>query len=258
MRTVSAELDESRRAVLRSERLVAVGELAAGIAHEIRNPLTSVKLLLQNAARNPGDTRLSELEARVVLEEVYRMERTIEQLLDYARALSGQRQRHDFRVTLQRALNLVQGRARQQNVRIESTISSRPLPVDGDPDQLHQVCVNLLINGIEVMQRGGVLRIDADLVPGNRGIRVRFRDFGPGISEELLQRMFEPFVSAKPGGTGLGLAISRRIVNQHGGSLVAENHLEGGASLILSLPPIVEDGTRAAPPAIEQHAVALR
>jgi signal transduction histidine kinase len=244
MRQVTAELDVARRETQRSERLAAVGELAAGIAHELRNPLTSVKLLLQNASQQPGDARLREDESRVVLEEISRMEHTIQGLLDFSRPPSVQRLRHDFRDTLRRALNLIQGRARQQGIHIAANYPSEPLIVDGDPEQLHQVCVNLLINGVEAMPSGGTLEVQTEIDPARNGVVVRFRDHGPGIPSEVLEHMFEPFVSTKVRGTGLGLAISRRIVMQHEGVLQAHNDPGGGAVLTLELPLTSDDELR--------------
>jgi C4-dicarboxylate-specific signal transduction histidine kinase len=236
MRSVNAELVASRSETLRSERLAAVGELAAGVAHELRNPLTSVKLLLQNAAQLSGGARLQSDESRLVLDEISRMERTIQGLLDFSRPPSAQRRRHDLRDTLNRAYTLVQGRSKQQQVCIESEMPSQEVWVDGDPEQLHQVCVNLLINGIESMTLGGQLRVRVSSNRQGSCVRVDFHDSGPGIPDELLAHMFDPFVSTKVHGTGLGLAISRRIITQHGGKLTAENHPDGGAVLSLELP----------------------
>lgn len=243
MRRVSAELDAARMETLRSERLAAVGELAAGVAHELRNPLTSVKLLLQNAAQQPGETRLSDDAVCVVLDEVQRMENTIQGMLDFSRPPSPQRQLHDLRDTLQRALNLVQGRAKQQKVRIEMTIPDEMPLVDGDPEQLHQVCVNLLINGIEA-DPGGTLEIRAEVDHARQVCRFQFRDRGAGIPRDVMRHLFEPFFSTKQRGTGLGLAISRRIVAQHEGSLTADNHPTGGAVLTLELPIYSPHGAR--------------
>ena len=242
LRQVSAELDSARHETLRTERLAAVGALAAGVAHELRNPLTSVKLLLQHAAEQPGDTRLSDDETCIVIDEILRMENTIQGLLDFSRPPSPQRQRYDLRLTLQRALNLVQGRAKQQQVQIETSLPNEPLLVNGDAEQLHQVFVNLLINGIEA-DSGGILEIRADRDPREQLLHIRFRDFGPGIPQEILVHLFEPFVSAKDHGTGLGLAVSRRIVLQHGGSLTGENHPDGGAIFTVDLPSASDAAT---------------
>lgn len=239
MKQVSNELAASRRETLRSERLAAVGQLAAGVAHELRNPLTSVKLLLQHAAQRPGDTHLNDDETCVVIDEILRMENTIQGLLDFARPPTSHFRLYDFRETVQRALHLVQGRARQQHVQIQVALPHEPVIIDGDPEQLHQVCVNLLINGIEANPGGRVeVRLEERAAESAResAIRLSFRDFGPGIAPDILVHLFEPFVSGKERGTGLGLAISRRIVMQHDGCLTAENHPEGGAVLVLELP----------------------
>jgi signal transduction histidine kinase len=245
VKQVSSELIAARSETLRSERLAAVGALAAGVAHELRNPLTSVKLLLQNAAQQPGETRLSDDETCVVIDEILRMENTIQALLDFSRPPSPKRQKHDLRGTLQRALNLVQGRAKQHRVQINTNVPDEPMIVDGDPEQFHQVFVNLLINGIEA-DAGGILEIHAEHDRTANLIRLRFRDYGPGLSEDVLGRLFEPFVSTKERGTGLGLAVSRRIVLQHDGSLTAENHPVRGAVFTLEL-PAAGDELRAEP-----------
>lgn len=244
MRQVSTELAAARRETVRSERLAAVGELAAGIAHELRNPLTSVKLLLQNATQPNGEARLHDEESRVVLDEISRMEEAIQGLLDLSRPPSAQRRRHDLRDTLHRAWNLVQGRAKQQHIQITMDLPDVPLMVDGDSEQLHQVCVNLLINGVEAMSTGGVLEVHGGTDAAGSKVLVGFRDHGPGIPHAVLHKMFEPFVSTKAYGTGLGLAISRRIVTQHGGKLDAENHVGGGALLTLELPAVGDEEPR--------------
>jgi signal transduction histidine kinase len=147
------------------------------------------------------------------------------------------RVRHDLCDTLRRALNLVEGHARQQAVAVRKECPAGPVFVDGDPEQLHQVFVNLLLNGVESMPDGGVMQIAIEPQSPAPGVcRVVFADSGKGISEAILERLFEPFVTSKEGGTGLGLAISRRIVQQHGGKLSAANREENGAVFTVELP----------------------
>ena len=135
-----------------------------------------------------------------------------------------QKVRHDLRDTLHRALNLVEGYAKQQGVVVRQECANTPVLVDGDPEQLHQVFVNLLLNGVEAMPDGGELRIAIQCVDAAApSARVSFCDNGTGIPEAIMQRIFEPFVTNKERGTGLGLAISRRILEQHGGRLTAAN-----------------------------------
>lgn len=161
MRQVSRDLQIARREVVQSERLAAVGELAAGVAHEIRNPLTSVKLLLQHAFRQSSGSQFDQDKSQLILEEIARMESTIQGLLDFSRPPKLNRITHDFRQVLQRALNLVELRARQQGIEIIAHVADFPLMVNGDTERLHQVLVNLLFNAIEAMPNGGRLSIEA-------------------------------------------------------------------------------------------------
>ena len=235
MRRVMQELHQARQETMRAERLAAVGELAAGVAHEIRNPLTSVKLLIQTMQHRllpnmPPQT------FDVVLEEIDRMETTIQGLLDFARPPKLQRARHDLRQIVRRAANLIEGNARQNRVALATHLADEPVWVNADAEQLHQVCINLLLNGIESMTTGGAFDIHVAADEATAVARVRFEDSGAGIPDSVLPRLFEPFVTSKDRGTGLGLAVSRRIVLNHSGRLLAENRPSGGAALTIELP----------------------
>jgi signal transduction histidine kinase len=236
IKQVGEELQQARREAMRAERLAAVGELAASVAHELRNPLTSVKLLIQNTVQRRTDRPLGDKPFRVVLEEISRMENTIQGLLDFARPSQLNRVAHDLGNTVRRALNLVEGRAKQEGVAVSEDLPDGPILVDGDPEQLHQVFVNLLLNSIESMRDGGSLRVCVSSQPARGGCRVSFTDSGTGIPEELAERIFEPFVTSKEYGTGLGLAISRRIVETHGGTIAATNGPQQGAVFTVDLP----------------------
>jgi two-component system, NtrC family, sensor histidine kinase HydH len=237
---IVGELERTRKQVIQSERLAAVGELAAGVAHEIRNPLTSVKLLIQNVAQPHSKRTLSEKQTDVLLHEVSRMESLVEDLLNFARPPRLQPARHDLRVTLGRAVNLVSSRARQQAVLVREDFPDSEVALTGDPEQLLLVFLNLLINGIEAAENGAVtIRVRAD----NEACHVEVHDTGKGIAPAVLHRLFEPFVTTKERGTGLGLAICRRIVHEHGGTIHAENAATGGAVFAVTLPLHSEDVT---------------
>jgi signal transduction histidine kinase len=236
LRRTGSELQQARADILRSERLAAIGGLATGVAHEMRNPLTSVKLLLQHAGSNPGDAVLPQTKLRLILDEIGRMEGTIQGLLDFSRPPTLQCVRHDIRDTLKRAMNLVEGKAAAARVQLYPDLKNDPVTVDGDPQQLHQVFVNLLINGIEAMPNGGLLCVEVDVIESKSRVRVRIEDNGAGIPIDILPMLFEPFATSKERGTGLGLAISRRIVEEHGGAIEAFNRPEGGATFDVVLP----------------------
>lgn len=237
IRQVVMELEQARRQALSAERLAAVGELAAGIAHELRNPLTSVKLLIQTATQQLSGRSFGEQDLQVAQREIVRMEGTIQGLLDFARPPVLRRVRHDLLRTAQRALNLVESRAKQQQVNVVYEAPDAPVMIDGDPEQIHQILVNLLLNGVESTPHGGMLRMTIQSDDGHHDTcRITVSDSGAGIPPQILSRIFEPFVTSKEGGTGLGLAISRRIAEEHGGILAVVNREEGGAMFTLELP----------------------
>lgn len=238
LRRTGDELQAARQEVLRSERLAAIGGLAAGVAHELRNPLTSVKLLLQHAASRGGDALVPATKINLILDEIERMESTIQGLLDFSRPARPHRKPHDIRETLERAIHLVQGRGEKQCVNTKVRLGATSLLVNADPQQLHQVFVNLLINAIEAMPEGGELAVSVEGAAGGDAVHVQFRDSGQGIPAELLPRLFEPFASAKERGTGLGLAVSRRIVEEHGGSISVRPAPAGGTIFEIALPAL--------------------
>ncbi len=242
IKKVVEELHDARQEMIRAERLAAVGELAAGVAHELRNPLTSVKLLIQTAAQRYPERTLTDRQYQVIQEEVARMEKTIQGLLDFARPPQLHRLRHDIRDTLGRALNLMGGPARHARVVLSKDLPSQPVLVEGDPEQLHQVFINLLLNAIESMSQGGALSVAVE-PHGNADAtcRVLFSDSGPGIPDAVMGRIFEPFVTSKERGTGLGLAVSRRIIEEHGGRLTGANRPDGGAMFVVELPMCARD-----------------
>jgi two-component system sensor histidine kinase HydH len=239
LRRTGEDLQAARQEVLRAERLAAIGGLAAGVAHELRNPLTSVKLLLQHAGSRGGDAMLEGKKLALILDEIERMETTIQGLLDFSRPAQPQRSRHDVRETVERAMNLIAGRAQRQNVVTELELGDEPLTIDGDPQQLQQVFINVLINAVEAMPGGGELRVVAKPIPGRRQVAVQIYDTGEGIPPELLTRLFEPFATAKERGTGLGLAVSRRIVEEHHGTIEVHPRRPRGTMFEVNLPLIV-------------------
>jgi signal transduction histidine kinase len=236
LRFFAAELQSVREEVIQSERLAAVGELAAGVAHELRNPLTSVKLLLQHASRRGTEVHLESAQGALILDEIRRMESTIQGLLDFSRAPTRNPIEHDLRATLQRSLNLLDGRLSQAGIRLDLQIGDQPLLVFADSEQLNQVFVNLLLNAAEAMPTGGVVTVRLLQVFDREVARVEILDTGAGISSEILGRLFEPFATTKQRGTGLGLAICRRIVRAHDGQIQADNLPGGGARFVVELP----------------------
>lgn len=233
VRGVVTQLQEQERELLRREQLAAVGQLAAGLAHEIRNPLTGVKLLIEGSLR-AGDG-LSRPELEMTLTEMRRIERTVQGLLDFARAPAPQRKPLDLIPLLRRAIDSVQPRADAHGVVVRLDSAREGFPCSGDPDQLLSLVTNLLINGVEATPAGGTVTVTVE--PANAGrVRVSVADTGPGFDPTVLGRLFTPFVTTKPTGTGLGLSVARRIAESHGGGLTAANRPDGGACFLWTIP----------------------
>lgn len=235
LREAYRELESARNEVARSERLAAVGALAAGVAHELRNPMTSVKLLLQHLNNQSAPHMIGDEQMRTILAQISRMESTIQGLLDFSRDNPLNKEEIDVNLLVRRAMNLVEGRQRQSQVRVNMLLSERALPIYGDGEQLLQVIVNLLINAFDSMPHGGGLLVRTEADTENASVRIVIQDDGIGIPEEILPRLFEPFVTSKDRGTGLGLAVSRRIIHQHHGRVSGVNNAGGGATFTIEL-----------------------
>jgi signal transduction histidine kinase len=238
------------------DRLAALGEMAAGLAHEIRNPLAAIKGATQylDPRRLPREDREF---LEIIVDEVDRLNGVVTQFLDYSRPLKSTFAPGDVGEILQRTFRLL---APQIPGGIEVQLDPAPElgAVNCDPEQLKQVFLNLALNAFQAMPEGGRLRVTASLSrdelarwrePRHRDdrVEVRFRDTGPGIPAEARENIFVPFYTTKEKGTGLGLAISQRIVKSHGGSITVVAPPEGGAEFVVSLPCLPQDAAGAAP-----------
>ncbi|HEY0982332.1 ATP-binding protein [Schlesneria sp.] len=236
LRRVADELHETRQGMLRAERLAAVGEVAAGVAHEIRNPLTSVKLLIQRAAERTPVHSLTEEQLHVLLEEVSRMENTVQGLLDFARPEKPHYVNCELLAIVKRTLTLLEGRLYQNHIKLVMENGNTHALLHCDPSMIQQVLVNIIINAIDSMPEGGTLTVRQSCEPETSFAVVEFSDTGPGIESAVLARLFEPFVTTRANGSGLGLAISKRLIEEQGGTLTATNLPGGGATFVVRLP----------------------
>lgn len=235
---VIERLRETERAALRAEQLAWVGQMAAGIAHEIRNPLMAIKLLVQAGAERPGGPALRPRDFEVLDEEIGRLEQIVSGFLDFARPPRPNPRRFDAVEYVAQALDGVQPRAELQGVSLSLDRTGGPVVVSADPNQLRQVFLNLLINALDAQPKGGSIELGVrvDRSAGEPAVVLTVADAGPGIAPGVADRIFEPFVSTKESGLGLGLSICRRIAEAHGGTLSAGDRPGGGAVFTLRLP----------------------
>ena len=232
---VVQKLHQREREVRRAERLAALGQLAAGVAHEIRNPLASVILLVETGRRDPSAGGLTDEDLDLIEQELHRIERSLRGLLDYARPPRPERTACDFAEVVRDAVALTRARAEQQRVAVRLALPPEGVPLHADPEQLRQVVLNLFLNALDVMPQGGDLEVSIAR-PDARSADLTVADRGPGISADVLPRLFEPFASGKETGLGLGLVVSKRIVEDHGGTILGCNRPGGGAHFIVRLP----------------------
>src|SRR5262245_8768866 len=232
---VAGRLQEQQRELTRAEQLSAMGQLAAGVAHEVRNPLTSIKMLVEAGLRTRRPRPLSEEDLRVIHREIDRLERTVQGFLDFARLPSSERAPCDLRGIIEQARELVRARARQQGVELMVNVPAGPVVAAVDRVQFGTVLVNLFLNALDAMPDGGRLEVTLAALSSDGPIRLTVTDTGAGIPPELLDKLFLPFVTSKPQGTGLGLSISARILEEHGGSITAANRPRG-ACFTVTLP----------------------
>ena len=225
-----AELEAVQDELLRKERLSVLGELTAGLAHEIRNPLQIIRGTAELVRRKRPDERQA---LDDVIEEVTRLELLVRELLAYARPLELQREHLSLLRLTEQAIDELERVSRYTAVAVDIPATLR---VHVDETLLHRVLVNLLSNAVEALPaEGGAVRVTATGTPVGGAVLV-VEDNGDGVSPEDLERIFEPFFSRKEAGVGMGLPISRRIVELHGGGLVLHPRPSGGTRVRLTLP----------------------
>jgi len=235
------EIQTLRSEIARSQRLAAVGRLAAGVAHEIRNPLSSIKgfatYFQERSRENAQDGQV----AAILIQEVDRLNRVVSQLLEFSRPVGLLPRPVRLSQLIEDSLKLIEGQARDKGVAIQSEIHTGEQALRLDPDRLSQVLLNLFLNSLEAMHAGGALAIRVDKTADGRRLEIRVSDTGCGIRPEDLPKVFEPYFTTKPSGTGLGLAIARNIVEAMGGEIAVANRADTGATFTLRLPLVAAE-----------------
>ena len=238
---MAASLKEQMYKMQRTEQMVVLGELAAGLAHEIKNPLTGIKLSMEVLSEKTFTSEEDREFILKIIDEIKRIDSLIKSLLKFARP-----PKPNFAVSdLNEILNdTVTFSLKHPSLSSKTSTSinvlkhfDKSLPeLMADPMQLQQVFLNLLLNAIDTMQDGGTLFVKTSYDAGENAVQIEISDTGKGIDEKVIAKICQPFFTTKPKGTGLGLAITKRLIEQHGGDISAENNPGGGATFKIRLP----------------------
>jgi PAS domain S-box-containing protein len=232
----------------RSDRLISLGVLAAGIAHEMRNPLTGISLLLDDLHDHLNDRPEARAMIQKALQEIDRLENLINGILDFA--APSRRVRlvvRPIEEVLQNTLFLIKKQCKNQNIRLTVHFDEALPPVSLDPERLQQALLNLLLNAIQAMPHGGEVSLEVRQAGAEESllaapaIRIQVTDSGKGISEEDMPFIFDPFFTRNPSGAGLGLAIVHSIIEEHAGRISASSHLGQGTTFWIDLPMMTKN-----------------
>jgi signal transduction histidine kinase len=228
------ELQKSFEGMKRTERLSALGQLAAGLAHELRNPLASIEGAATVVQREPySEQRRTEF-LSIIEKECHRLDRLITDFLEFARPHAPEFMPTDIALVLDSVIVLASHALNSQCIALRKRVSENMPPIECDPEQLKQVLLNLVLNAIQAMPFGGEITLSTEIELGQAVIQIK--DQGSGIETDHLERIFDPFFTTKPDGTGLGLAVAHQIIEQHGGSVVASRNSDKGMTFAVKLP----------------------
>jgi len=221
-----------------TERLAALGEMTAGVAHEVRNPLgiisSTAELLRQRLNRYEPDNRL----AQIIVEEANRLNTKVSEFLDFARPREPNLQPCELNKVLDRSLELLHPEIDRLHIAVNRDYQTDGQTQAADPGLLHQAFLNILLNAIQAMPAGGTLKVSVASGPNGQGTEIQVRDTGDGIESETLKKVFNPFYTTKEKGSGLGLPIVKSIIESHRGTIRIDSAPGEGTSVIIQLPEL--------------------
>ncbi|MBU0545123.1 MAG: response regulator [Proteobacteria bacterium] len=234
-RDITHEINKQKN-LLQQSKLASIGRLAAGVAHEINNPLTTIltTAMLSQEDIEPKNPMYKELE--IIASETLRCRKIVVALLDFARQSKPLKKEYNLKELIEEIVLLTKKQAAFKDVRVESYCAADVGTVQIDKGQLQQAIINLILNGIESTDSGGEVSVIAKIDPDPGYVEIQIRDTGKGIPKEDLDKVFDPFYTTKESGTGLGLAITNGIIDQHGGVITVSTHVGQGSTFTIRLP----------------------
>jgi len=228
-------LKKAEERLFLAERLSSLGELAAGVAHELRNPLAGIKLNTQMLARQKDLTNMERRILQSTQEGIEKIQKIIDDMLNFARPKAAHFQEENINEVVAKSLAIIQGKSKKENITLVFEKEEGLPNLFIDAHQIQQVLINLIINAIQAMEKGGTLTIRT-FSPAQGGVGIEIRDTGVGIPETHLKKIFDPFFTTKSEGTGLGLSISLKILENHGASLEVQSQEGKGSSFTIFFP----------------------
>jgi two-component system, NtrC family, sensor kinase len=232
------ELEETQSQLMQAEKIASLGRLAAGVAHEINNPLAGILIYAELLLRDLVETDPGRPNVEEIITQTLRCQKIVTRLLDFSRQSLGERTLFDPNSIILRCVDLVKHQALFHNIDIVHRLDPHLPQIIGDPGQLHQVVTNLLLNAADAMGGRGQINITSQPDSDGDGVILKFTDSGSGIPAQIRDKIFDPFFTTKPPGkgTGLGLAVVYGVIQRHGGSIEVASPREGGATFSIRLP----------------------
>jgi signal transduction histidine kinase len=238
---INARLQSAQAQLIQSEKLATVGQLTAGIVHDVKNPLAVIKGLAEELSEEFGLDPTTRDQLKTIRESASKASTIVTDLLKFARQSTPEMGRHDLRETIESSVRLTEYLARKSNVQVKLDLPRAPVMVTYDAQQIEQVLMNLISNAIQAIKNGGTVRINLSEAGG--AVAIAVQDNGIGIPEKNLQRIFDPFFTTKPEGegTGLGLSVSFGIITRHRGRIEVESKPGMGTTFTVLLPTEQEE-----------------
>ena len=236
-----SEMHRLKDEVERNKRLASIGMLAAGVAHEIRNPLSSIKGFATYFKERYGDSAEDKEISEVMIEEVERLNRVVGQLLEFARPMEIRRTVAGISALINHTVRLVEQDAAQRGVEIRTRLPAEEIFLELDEDKMKQVLINILINALDATDKGDVITVEVARSKPGESLSLMISDTGRGIKKDDLHHIFDPYFTTKQSGTGLGLALVHKIVKAHGGDVVISSTPELGTEVKIIIPANMGD-----------------
>ncbi len=231
------EVQRLKKEISRSQRMASLGSLAAGVAHEIRNPLSSIKGFATYFKERYRDNPQDKETADIMVQEVERLNRVISQLLEFARPIAMEKRPSSLQTLIRNSLKMIESQSREKNIAVHTDLAPDVPDAMVDEDKIKQVLLNLYLNALGAMKEGGSLNVRLFRGAGNT-VNITVSDTGPGIDEKDIAHIFDPYFTTKPSGTGLGLSIVHKIIEAHDGEIMVKSAPGEGVAVSILLPVI--------------------